>query len=246
MKGERTGSLARRAVSFLLSQFALLVTAALAIGVFLAFQAKLPVALERFTGKGENRSGVAIREYSLPISAYGGPVLVRIEHGAMPIGSTITLKAGGQIPAVAYITSGERGERRFILYPGAFSGGGKLRIEVSTGSAKGIEKLELGGEINFPKAGYWLLPDPWLWIALVAMGVILGAAAAVLWAAPLAVKACYVSISILLVLLIHFIGIEFAVRLAWMLPGAVLLLIAAIVFRAFFPEKAATLQSAVR
>ena len=91
--------------------------------------------------------------------------------------------------------------------------------------------------MSFPKAGSWLLPSPLLISELILFGLVLGIAAAALWTSPSAVRACYVTIVALMILVLYFRGLEFASRLAALLPAAVVLFLAAAAFRFMFTER---------
>jgi hypothetical protein len=237
MSGGGIGAIGRRLIRFLISPFVLLVTPALAAGIFLACQSKLPAPLESFAGPEQRLQDGIIWQYRLPIAYYGGPLLARLEYAALPSGSIVSVKSGKAAPAKGYIAGKPDGAKRFLLYPGALAGSGELKVEIATGGNPNSDSRITGGEVYFPKAGQWLIPDPLLWIGLILLGLVLGVAAATLWRAESAARACYATLAVLLVLLVHFFGLEMASRLVGLLPAAFLLLILSAVFRLIVPEK---------
>ena len=231
---------ARRLVAFTRSLTMIIVTVALAVGILLALQAKRPFDLTRFAEPvpESGQKNDLIARYALPIASYGGPIVIGLRHAAQPSGGTLRVETAiGDFAATAFLPTGAGGEKLLLLYPGAFSKGGRLNIFFDSPTPQGDSNPILGAQLSFPKAGSWLIPDPWLWTSLVLFGAILGAAATVLWAESKSARANYYTIIVLQIFVIYILGLEFAARLAALLPAALLLLIAAVAFRTFFPER---------
>ncbi len=234
MSGTRAVDIVKRMVAFMRDPFSWAVAAALAVGLILSFQAKLPVDAGQFAEPGNEGKRV---EYRLPIGSYGGPVLIELEHGAAAAGARLIIRAGNMEAAEGFLPAGRVGTKRFLLYRGALTGGGVITIE-----SAGPADMELGqvitkATVRFPKAGYWLFPTDIVWAALVVLVVLLGTAAAVIWPVRSLQRACFAAFAGLAVLTIHFLGMGFAARLAWTTPAALVLLIIAMVFRMVVPER---------
>ena len=227
-------ALARRLIAFLAGLSVAATAVALALCILFALQAKRPLELEIAAGspaESAEQSRVVLRP---PIYSYGGPVILRIECGPVSAAATLRVQRSGRTVAFGYLPAGSEGgggsgggEKRFLLYGGALSGG--LPIELQVGPAG--DGTVRAAALEFPKAGHWLIPDPLVWIGLVLTGLVLGAAAALVWSPPAPARACYAAFSVVLVLAIYFWGLGFAARLARLLPAAALLLVVVAVVR---------------
>ncbi|HUX06250.1 MAG TPA: hypothetical protein VMX35_02960 [Acidobacteriota bacterium] len=234
MSGGRAGGIIKRLVAFLRDPVSWVVTAVAAAGLFLAFQAKLPADLEQFAAPGSDGFKV---DYRLPIASYGGPVLIELEHGPAAAGARLIISAANKQVTELFLPAERGGDKRFLLYPGTLAGGGGLTIKLVAPVDNNLEQLISKAVVRFPKAGYWLIPDPTVWMALLVLVVLLGAAAAVIWPLRSLQRACFITFAVLAVLTVHFIGIGFAVRLAWLTPAALILLIIAVIFKLVVPEQ---------
>ena len=119
------------------------------------------------------------------------------------------------------------GEKRFLLYRDTLSAGHPIELQGDNGAVHAVT-------LEFPKAGHWLIPDPFVWIGLILIGLVLGAVAALILRPLATARACYAAISAVMVLTVYFWGLGFAARLARLLPAAALLLVIVAAARLLF------------
>lgn len=219
---------------FAASTTSIIFSTVLIVGIFFAVQEKHPLELRNFQGaKFTGGSGDCSYEFSydLPITAYGGPTIIEIHHPEINKGGFVRVQIAGKDVSRGVIPADSIGAKKFLLYPGALAANNRLDFKIES-----EEDLEPTGKdilckVVFLKAGYWLVPGLFIWISIFLLAFALGATAALLWSNPAVGKACYGTISAIIILAVYIWGLEFAARLAGLLPAAGFLLLLTFIFR---------------
>ena len=207
--------------------------------LFLAMQEKQPLSLDQYLEPMSNGNcrNVTRSAVNLPLSAYGGPVVLRLKHRELAGGGWISVRASGREIVSGRITPDAAGSKGFFLEAGTLIEPDNIEIRLETNAESPSGKLPLSGSLEFPKAGFWLIPDLHLWIELILIAWLLGASAALLWCRPRIATATYALFAVLMTMGIYFFGMQFASRIGSLIYPVVILFVALLITRAVFRNR---------
>jgi hypothetical protein len=221
---------------FLFARTTLLITLLLAAGLLFALQEKRPLHKEFFGGDETHRAeggDVTTLLWRLPLHSYEGPLILTVEHPKFSTEAGIKILVAGKEKAGGIVPPGSDVPLIFFLFPGEFDRAGEIALRIES---KGLPEEALEAVtciLEFPKAGFWLIPDLLLWIGLVLSGLLLGAVAMLIWSLKTPALACYLALSLLAILLVYLLGLQFAARLVNLLPAVLLLFVITAIVRGY-------------
>jgi cbb3-type cytochrome oxidase subunit 3 len=221
---------------FLFARATLLITLLLAAGLLFAFQEKRSLRKDEFNGgevrRAEDGSGFTL-SWRLPLYYYEGPLILTVQHPKSNEEMVVKVLVAGKEKTRGIVPPGSDFPFGFFLFPGSFGRAGEISLQVESEELPAEAPGAFVCTLEFPKAGFWLMPDLFLWFGLVLGGLLLGAAAMLIWSRRSPALACYLAIALLAILLVYLLGLQFAARLANLLPAVLLLFVVAATVRSY-------------